>query len=263
MTFHFTHQRPQSHRRASYSARTSVVALLCAAFLFSGCKKPTASKPSPVSTKQVDQAKQAKPTKKAEAAKSELAKPEDKGMRVPIGPQFLIAPGKGVSAIRFGTNLENLQKHMAAPCDILTETRCVYVNQAAEFGLSEGVVSAMKFHRRDRLVAGAKPGAERYYGSFNGGMRPNIMFGLLRDIVVGEVGEPLKKEPLLGQNGEVERHSYDGVIFEYDKIENGNIVLSGIEVVKSATATQLKALPAPATPANPIKPAAVPTQAAP
>ena len=153
------------------------------------------------------------------------------GSAEPVGPTLVILPGTGVDAVRFGTNLKKLQQLMGASCDILTETRCVYVDRAAEFTLKDGVVSGMKFHRRGRVVSEEGGKEPRYYGSFNGGMRPNLMFGLHRHIVEEEYGAPKKKEPLAGPDGQVERHIYDGVILEYDRLENQNIVLAGIEVI--------------------------------
>lgn len=253
MTFQLSHRRPHFNLQASlvapnrhFSAFSSVAALLCALCLLSGCRKPTDAAPAGESAKTGESPKT--DSKKAESNGAESTKLEPpaevQGDITPVGPELLIIPGKGVSAVRFGTNLENLQRHMGAPCDILSETRCAYVKQAAEFTLTDGIVSGMKFHRRGRLVADPKPGGERYYGSFNGGMQPRIMFGLFRHIMIEERGEPLKIEPLSGNDGQVERHSYDGVIFEYDQVANGNVILSGIEVVQSSTADQPKT-PAP------------------
>jgi hypothetical protein len=150
-----------------------------------------------------------------------------------VGPELVVLPGKGVGAIRFGTNLAKLQQLMEGQCDIQTETRCGYIRAASEFTLSAGVVSGMKFHRRDRRVPQAPAAGEQYYGSFNGGMRPNIMFGLLRDVVLKEFGSPTKTEPLTGPDGQIQRDFYPGLILEYDRLENQKVVLSGMEVVRS------------------------------
>jgi len=197
-----------------------------------GCKKPVEkSGPEPVA--RATPAPSAVPS--ASSASPQAHFPEVKGHRLPVEPILIIEPGKGANAIRFGTNLKNLERHMLGPCDIKTETRCVYIKAAAEFTLTDGVVSGMKFHRRDRKVSEPKAGGELYFGSFNGGMRPDVRLGLFQHVAIKEYGEPLKKEPLAGPDGQVERHVYDGVIFEYDQLENKNIVLSGIEVVPSKT----------------------------
>lgn len=150
----------------------------------------------------------------------------------PVGPTLLIAAGQSLGAIRAGTNLKTLARHMEGPCDIRTEDRCIYVKQASEFTLDDGIVVGIKVHRRDRLVPTQPEKDEhRYFGTFNGGMLPKVMLGLHQHIMIEEYGEPEKKEPLSGKNGEVERHFYDGVIFEYDRLDNGNTVLSAIELI--------------------------------
>ncbi len=196
--------------------------------LLAGC---TCSEPTTDSELKAQPAEQASPPA---APSTPPVEQRPKGHPVPTGPRLVVVPGKGLSAIRFGTTVETLARHMAAPCDIQTEAKCIYVRQALEFDLKEGVVSGMKAHRRDRQVQGA-PG-DQFYGTFFGSALPEIMLGLHQHVVIEEFGEPQKREPLQGPDGQTERHFYDGVIFEYDKIENGNVVLSAIEVVPSLTA---------------------------
>ena len=171
--------------------------------------------------------------------KSAAAPVRPTGSVIPQGNRQLITPGRGISAIFFGATKETIERHMGSPCDISSETRCVYVDQAIAFTLTDGVVSRINVHRRDRPVKD-EPG--RLYGTFHGMMLPAIMLGLHRHVTEEEYGVPLKKEEiaLQGDVGMVERFHYDGVILEFDKIENGNVVLAGIEVVPSKTA---KAMP--------------------
>lgn len=153
----------------------------------------------------------------------------------PVGPPLLLAAGESLGPIRAGTNLETLARHMEGPCDLRSEQRCIYVKQAVELTLDDGIVVGIKVHRRDRLVPGSPSEEEhRFFGTFNGGMQPKLMLGLHQHIVLEEYGEPLKKEPLSGNNGEVERHVYEGIVFEYDRIDNGNTVLSAMELVLPA-----------------------------
>ncbi len=79
-------------------------------------------------------------------------------------------------------------------------------------------------------------------------MAPEIMLGLHRHIVIEEFGEPSKKEPLSGPDGQVEKHTYPGVVLEYDKIENGNTILAAITVVPDK-----KAPPYPKAVQTPVK----------
>ncbi len=225
------------NHRSSFFARPSIfrsrksaaVSLLAVALLpLVGCSKKDEPPPPAAS---VTTPKKSTPT-------PDLP-PKPKGFGTALGPPLVILPGKGVNAIRFGTNLENLQKHMGGPCDIVSETRCIYVRQASEYHLKDGVVSAMKFYRRGRMVpdvADAKNTAtEKHFGLFNGGMRPEIMFGLHRHIVEEEFGKPVEKEKLEGPDGQVELHRYAGVVFEYDQLENENVVLSAIEVIPTGS----------------------------
>lgn len=153
---------------------------------------------------------------------------------MPLGPRLIVDPGKGIGAIRFGATVETVERHMDASCEIKTEDKCIYVRQAVEFAFEDGVVSGIRAYRRDRRVNGTNE--PQFYGTFRGILFPTIMLGLFRHVVIEEFGEPQKIEPLSGPDGQVERHTYDGVLFEYDKLENGNIVLAAIEVVPSKTA---------------------------
>lgn len=169
--------------------------------------------------------------------KEDKSAPLSLGHRFPVGPRLVFLPGKGVSAIRFGATVETIERHMEAPCDKKTEDRCLYVRAAVEFFLKDGALERIKGHRRDRDVMSPPDGGEKYFGSLRGIVQPKIMLGLHRHIVLEEFGEPKKKEPVSppGPGGLVDRHYYDGINFEYDKIENGNTVLAAIEVYPTDT----------------------------
>lgn len=216
--------------RTSRSLRRVAALALIASFGLGalGCSKEKVVEKKDVSAPKVQEQKPAQ-TKEKKA-------PVAKGHVYPFGPRLVFLPGEGASAIRFGATVETIQRHMEAPCDEVTNERCLYVKQAVEFFLKDGVLVRLKAHRRDRKVPGTDK--EQYFGTLRGLLFPKIMLGLHRHIVVEEFGEPEKKEPLAtpGQDGLVDRHTYDGVIFEYDKIQNGNVVLSAIEVFPSETA---------------------------
>jgi hypothetical protein len=154
-----------------------------------------------------------------------------------VGPQLIFVPGKGAGAIRFGATVETIERLMEAPCDKKTEERCLYSRHAVEFFLKDGVLSRVKAHRRDRKVTDPAPGKDEYFGTLSGLVLPTILLGLHRHVVLEEFGEPSKKEAISppGPDGLVDRHYYDGIVFEYDQIANGNIVLAAIEVVPSKT----------------------------
>jgi len=155
----------------------------------------------------------------------------------------MVVPGQGITAIRFGATVETIERHMKAPCDVKSETRCVYVKQAVDFTLEKGVLVRAKVHLRDRPVPDV-PG--QTFGTFYGGMRPDILLGLHRHVVHEEFGKPERSETV-GSGAElglVARDFYPGVTLEYDKIKNGNTVLAAMEVFPAAVA------PAPGAPAS-------------
>lgn len=158
-----------------------------------------------------------------------------------MGNELLIEPGTGIGAIRFGTYVETLERLLQSKCDILTATRCVYVDLAIEFELDGGVVRKMKAERRDRVVSGLPPQDERLFGSFKGQVPPGAMLGLHKHVLEEEFGKPQREEPIdpPGPNGLVARTFYDGLVFEFDKLPNGNTVLSSIEVIPNAAAQKL------------------------
>lgn len=248
MTYSMNHK---SHQSVSFAARSgggtirrSGVTLLVASALciglLAGCNK---SKPQ--ETEQAAAAASAPANPAAEKTSTEkptVAKVLAQGHMTPLGPPMVVVPGVGISAIRFGATFETVERHMGAPCDIRTETRCAYVRQAVEFSFKDGVVSGMRAERRDRQVKDPDAKGEKFYGTFNGGMRPDIRFFLHRHIVVEEFGEPKKKEPLQGADGQVEKHIYDGLVLEYDKLENGNVVLSAMEILPDPKAPALPKL---------------------
>lgn len=174
---------------------------------------------------------------KAEQKEEEKPAPLSLGHRFPIGPQLIFVPGKGVGPIRFGATVETIERHMMAPCDKKTESRCLYVRAAVEFFLEDGVLTRVKAHRRDRVVTDPPEKGEKYFGTLSGIVQPRIMLGLHRHVVLEELGEPKKKEEVSppGPDGLVDRHFYEGINCEYDKIENGNTVLAAIEIVPSKT----------------------------
>jgi hypothetical protein len=202
------------------------------------------------------------------------AKPAPLGERVPVGPRQIVLPGHGITAIRFGATVETIERHMKAPCDVKTETRCLYVKQAIDFTLEKGALARAKVHLRDRLVPGYP---ERAFGTFYGGMQPDILLGLHRHIVHEELGKPESSEEVgSGEKlGLVARDFYPGVILEFDKIDNGNIVLAAMEVFPAdvpmdpgrkgkrpfpfpVPATQGAAAAQPAAPASPATAVAPP-----
>lgn len=164
----------------------------------------------------------------------------------------MVVPGRGITAIRFGATKATIERHMQAPCDLETESRCLYIKQAIDFTLEKGVLVRAKVERRDRPVPGVP---DQVFGTFHGGMAPAVMMGLHRHIVHEEFGPPDRTEAVqapLGL-GLVQRDFYAGLTLEYDKIANGNVILAAMEVFPAES----PAVPRPTG----AQPAAVPPTA--
>lgn len=149
----------------------------------------------------------------------------------PVGPELIVLPGQGLSALRFGATLPTVKRHLGRSCELQTEERCIFIHQAIELGLKDGVVSQIKVHRRGRPVPGDTEG--RTFGTFHGKLDPQILLGLHQHVVEQEYGAPTKKEnfELQGSVGLVARHEYPGLLLEYDRIENGNTVLAAFAII--------------------------------
>jgi hypothetical protein len=147
-------------------------------------------------------------------------------MPIPTGPRLAILPGEGVGAIRFGATTATIERLMQDPCEVRTESSCRYISRAVEFFLKDGVVDEIRIHRLDR-PADPKP---RVFGVFNGRFVKGAMFGMYREAVAELLVKPKRTEPAQGGGGAntVEIHHYDDMRLEYDKIDNGNVVLGGV-----------------------------------
>ncbi|GEM_PF-1587098 len=166
---------------------------------------------------------------------------EMKGSSERLGPQLILLPGQGVGAIRFGATFATVERHMGAPCDIRTETRCAYIRQAVEFTMNDGVLVSLLAQGRGRVVSGQQEGKDTHYGTFHGVLPPSIQFGLHHHIALKEFGEPTLKKRFeaAGASRLVERDFYDGVTLEFDSLSNGNEILAGIEILASKTAPKV------------------------
>ncbi|MCH2110089.1 MAG: hypothetical protein MK135_12240 [Polyangiaceae bacterium] len=146
-------------------------------------------------------------------------------------------PGQGMSAIRFGATPETVRRHMGTDCDQKSENHCLYIDKAVEFFFEEGTLNKILIHRRNHRVPNTKAPI-RKFGLFYGYIPPDIRPGLHRKVVLEEFGAPTRVEKLSQPtaDGTIEKHYYDGIILSYDRLGNGNIVLSALEVIPSKTA---------------------------
>lgn len=180
-------------------------------------------------------------------------KPET--FQIPVGPLLGIFPGKGIGAIRFGASPETVERLMEAKCNEKTETSCRYSAHAVEFRFDGGVVSEIRVHGDERPFG---DDASVTYGVFNGRFPQGAALGMYPQFVIEALGEPKRKEAVSdGKSATVERHYYEDMLLEYDKLANGNVVLAGVILTRPSGAAAGK----PAT--APKKPTTAPKKTAP
>lgn len=188
--------------------------------------------------------------------------------RVPVGPVLAVLPGEGVGPIRFGATLKTIERLMEAPCTEKTETDstvlCRYQAHAVDYTLRDGVLTEIHVHGTEReFTPGKGLDVGNTYGVFNGGFVNGARFGMYPKFV--RLGQPLRTETVKpGRFPTVEKHYYDGLVLEYDKLQNGNVVLGGAVLTKSNSAASTKS-PPPRNPAagSPTAQRPVPSQAKP
>jgi hypothetical protein len=172
---------------------------------------------------------------------------------MPSGPMLAVLAGQGVGPIRIGATMATIERHMELPCEVKTPDLCRYVARGVEFNLEGGVTKTIYVQRAGRPTKDAQ-GQDTEFGFFKGGIPPDLRLGMVPKAIQEHMGEPQRIERS-GQTGtadRVETHYYDGITLEYDRIENGNLVLSGILISKSQTApapsASVKASPAKSAP---------------
>ena len=154
---------------------------------------------------------------------------------IPGGPRLAVLAGQGVGPIRFGATVATIERHMQAPCDLKTDQICRYYARALEFGLKDGLLTAIRINRMDRPAGNDATGKQRVYGAFHGGIPPDLRMGMLPWAIQEYLGKPKKVEKLPGNppNNTVELHHYDGMVLEYDKLGTNEPILGGILLAKA------------------------------
>jgi hypothetical protein len=206
------------------------LSLLTGGLAVCGCRTAP-RKDQPVAAKEQARA----PAPPAGGASAAPLPTPDRG--APAGPDMLVYVGKGVGPLRFGAYVSTIVRLLRAPCDYLTETRCVQLDRALDLTLEDGVLAKIRVESPDHLPKGLGSkelgaNAGRAFGAFRGMLEPKIVFGLHKHIVEQEYGKPKSEEKveLKGPTGLVARAHYDHIIFEYERIANGNTILSAFEM---------------------------------
>lgn len=155
--------------------------------------------------------------------------------QVPIGPRLAIQAGEGVGPIRIGATVATIERLMEAPCEIRKPDACRYITQAVEFELKDGVTDRIVIHRHERPAGPDAQGKPQIYGFFNGAIPPYIGFGMIPNAVLKVLGPPASVEQVTTPNdfNTVERDTYPGLVLEYDRYKNGNLILGGAIITKA------------------------------
>lgn len=226
--------------------RRSLETALTVSLLFVACKSQDAPRP------QASAAPSASITLNAfskrppdEAERTYVPQPAATRIPLPSGPRLAILAGKGVGPIRLGATRATIERQMDRPCDVVTESLCRYITRAVDFHLSGGVVDKVVVHRRDRPAGKDKSGKEQVYGLFNGGFPPDFEVMMKRKVIMDHLGPALKLEEVTQDNPNhtVERQYYDGMTLEYDRWDNGQIVLGAVIIEKSKGAPATASAP--------------------
>lgn len=183
---------------------------------------------------------------KVKAASAPSAAAEPTAWPVPVGPALAVLPGKGVGSVRFGATIATIERLMEFPCEVKTDTLCGYNGRAVDFILNNGVVTEIQLHRVDRSDPHL-PGAK--YGVFNGRLLDGAALGMLQPAALEILGAAQRVEKVAdgGPWGTVERHYFPDMVVEFDKVENGNVILGGVVLTApAAPAAGASGAPAPA-----------------
>jgi hypothetical protein len=164
--------------------------------------------------------------------------PPPRNWTLPSGPVLAILAGQGVGPIRIGATVATIERHMALPCDVKTNEVCRYIGRGVEFQLENGVTKTVYVNRAGRPAGKDNLGRDAEYGFFNGAIPPDLQLGMVPSAIQEHLGAPkhIDRTDATGAADRVEVHHYDGMRIEYDRIENGNLVVGGIMIFKEPPA---------------------------
>lgn len=163
-----------------------------------------------------------------------VAKPARSAWPLPGGPRLAVMAGQGVGPIRFGATVDTIERQMGEKCEIITPVLCRFFGRALDFELLDGKVVRITAYRVDRPAGKDSTGKERVFGVFNGGIPPDLRLGMLPWAIQQHLGQPKRVEKLPGPGTDhvAEIHYYDGLVLDYDLLENGKLALGAIHVEK-------------------------------
>jgi len=153
---------------------------------------------------------------------------------LPVGPSLAIEAGQGVGPIRFGATVATIERLMQHRCEVLSDNMCRYVTRGVDFHLVNGELSRIHVQRAERPAGRDAQGNPIQFGFFNGGIRPDLALGMKPRAMQEYLGRPERIEQVPEPNPQnmVARDYYPGLIIEYDRYKNGNVIFAGAIVFK-------------------------------
>ena len=201
-----------------------------------GCKSPAKPEQAGASAAPLSSLSAAPPV--AASAPGAAGAPEGAHtVQMPEGPVLAIQAGQGVGPIRIGATVATIERLMAAPCEVKTESVCRYIKRAVEFDLDKsGVTDRIVVHRHDRPAGPDAKGEPQVYGFFNGGIPPGVGLGMVPKAVLEILGPPQSSERVSTANDfdTVDRDTYPGgMVLEYDEYKkSGKVMLGAVIITK-------------------------------
>ena len=158
-------------------------------------------------------------------------------VQLPEGPLLAIQAGQGVGPIRIGATVATIERLMAAPCEVKTESVCRYIRRAVEFDLDKsGITERIVVHRHDRPAGPDAKGEPQVYGFFNGAIPPGVGLGMVPKAVLEILGPPQSSERVTTANDfdTIDRDTYPGgMVLEYDEYKkSGKVMLGAVIITK-------------------------------
>jgi len=221
--------------RSCTTRLTFALALMIAAW---GCKSPTKTQPAATgASASASPLESARPATAASAPSAPSAMAAQSAGQMPEGPVLAIQAGQGVGPIRLGATVATIERLMAAPCEVKTDSVCRYIRRAVEFVLDKnGVTERIVVHRHDRPAGPDAKGEPQVYGFFNGAIPPGAGLGMVPKAVLEILGQPRSSERVTSANDfdTVDRDTYPGMVLEYDEYKkSGKVMLGGVIISKA------------------------------
>jgi hypothetical protein len=171
----------------------------------------------------------------------------------PSGPILPVEPGSGLGAIRLGANVATIERLMGKRCEVRTDHLCRYSSHGVDFHLLGGVTEWIHVQRAGRSAGTDYKGEPVEFGFFNGAIPPDLRLGMIPSAIQEYLGPPERIEHVPQPNPAtlVSRDYYPGIVIEYDRYTNGNIIMGGMRIVRAPPGRAVYRYTPPAPPQRP------------